>query len=528
MTQRELPRILVVDNDERVRTSLQTILEREGYRVRVTQDNKDILEQSKTIACEFRPHVAVVDLRLLDDYNDERSGLELLNNLQSAECILYSAYLSPEVIREAIRKYGASDWVNKHESPRSLLVAIEEAAAKNYVNWPDEAIHWPTKWSRTRIIQTLFGLKNDVPIGLVEDVLGQLFAQNEAMDLQTVGGVVITSPPISRGRSVVLKVQPEGLEPVILKLASSDRLQREQKNYFEYVKDRLVGRFYPLLERKTSFWDLGGIVYSFIGTSLNTVPSFTVFYEQSADVQAILRPLHHFFTEVWSRHYQQPLSEEETSLFQIYDDALRLRRRLESFEDRSETIAFPGVPVPLTNPVPWLLQHAHRSVFPGVRQTITHGDLHGDNLFVDSEHAWVIDFERTGPSHILQDFVELEIDIVTRLAPLPTDNMQLLYDLAQALTASFDLAVDIQRDPHLQINPVIHKVLHIVGGLRRIAVEATGVTDIREYLWGLLFDAVFVAALASRETPQRDRALLYGAVLCERLEKWYRNGEQNR
>ena len=44
---------------------------------------------------------------------------------------------------------------------------------------------------------------------------------------------------------------------------------------------------------------------------------------------------------------------------------------------------------------------------------MTHGDLHGDNLLVDKEHAWAIDFEHTGSGHILRDFAELEVDILS-------------------------------------------------------------------------------------------------------------------
>ncbi len=49
-------------------------------------------------------------------------------------------------------------------------------------------------------------------------------------------------------------------------------------------------------------------------------------------------------------------------------------------------------------------------------EAVTHGDLHGDNLLIDSrKNAWVIDFERSGEGHVLQDFIELESDILNRL-----------------------------------------------------------------------------------------------------------------
>jgi DNA-binding NarL/FixJ family response regulator len=521
MARPPLPRVLIVDNDERVRTTLQTILETQGYRLQIPRGTgRDFLERTKIAARKFRPHVAIVDLRLFDDFSDEKSGLELLPSLQSAQCILYSAYLSPEVIREAIREYGATDWIRKHDSPQSLLTAIADAAAKNYAHRQKISIHWPARWTMGRIIQTLFSEKTGVPPGLVVDVLFQLFHKNRKMDLETVGGVHITSPPISRGRSVVLKVEPEGLEPVILKLVSAERLQREQQNYQQYVKDRLVGRFYAQLERTAVFWDLGGIVYSFIGSSLDVLPSFTAFYETETNHQNILKPLHHFFTEVWRRHYDQASAEQDTPLFQIYDKALKLRRRLEQFNDQTPRIRFPGISDPLTNPVPWLLQHANDSLVPGIRQTITHGDLHGDNLFVDGEHTWVIDFERTGPGHILRDFAELEIDIITRLASLPENDLSRFHKLALVLTEPSAPQVPFQPRGNLQLDSETNKALDVIGGLRKIAYETTHHADFREYYWGLLFDAIFVACLASSETAQRDRTLLFSSVLCDRLQHW--------
>ena len=59
----------------------------------------------------------------------------------------------------------------------------------------------------------------------------------------------------------------------------------------------------------------------------------------------------------------------------------------------------------------------------------------------------------------------------------------------------------------------------MIGGLRRMAYEMTGYTDIREYLWGLLLDALFAAALVPQRPPQHQRALIFCSALCERLEQ---------
>ncbi len=178
------------------------------------------------------------------------------------------------------------------------------------------------------------------------------------------------------------------------------------------------------------------------------------------------------------------------------------------------------MPVSITNPVLWVLKHLDDSLFLEVRQAITHGDLHGDNLFVDGERAWAIDFERTGPGHILRDFVELETDILTRLAPFADANLSRFYELTATLTEASDPLTPFQPTAQLLADPETYKVLEVISGLRRLAYEVAHPEDFREYLWGLLLDTVFVATLVSEDSPQRERALLLGGMFCERLQHW--------
>lgn len=520
MAIQSIARVLIVDNDPRVGPDLQAMLEPLGYRVQIAQGvGQVLLDQAVAIAHSFRPNVAIVDLRLLNEYRDERSGFELLGSLQSAHCILYSAHLTPEVTREALRRYGAANWVSKSESPQRLLDAIADAARESCAWQRDLSIHRPSAWTSHRIIRTLFGKDTDVLPEIVDDVLGQLFPKNREVTLEIGGAEAVTPLPVSRGHSVVLKAQPDDFEPVVVKLASAEQIRSEDANYREYVKDRLVGRFYAQLERTVEFWDLGGAVYSFLGSSLRALPSFTVFYRQETDHRVISRPLYHFFTEVWSRHYGQPLGDRHIPLFQFYDETLRLKERLERFSSQEEIRSFPGLPVSLINPVPWVLRHAEDSLIPGARQTIAHGDLHGDNLFTDGEHIWAIDFERAGPGHILQDFVELEVDIVTRLLPTEVD-FSLLYELAVVLAEPSEPTASLRQTEKLLANYETRKALDVIARLRQLAYEITHYPDSREYLWGLLLDALFVATMVSEESPQRERALLLGAVLCGRLRHW--------
>ncbi|NJO84269.1 MAG: phosphotransferase [Blastochloris sp.] len=118
----------------------------------------------------------------------------------------------------------------------------------------------------------------------------------------------------------------------------------------------------------------------------------------------------------------------------IWHGALSAARA--SWRGEAATRPFPGLARRLPNPLRWFYAHPD----PGgemrnVRQAVTHGDLHGDNLFVNHAHAWPIDFERTGDGPILRDFVELIQDITTRIARFGDDDMPVIYALAVAVCA---------------------------------------------------------------------------------------------
>jgi len=165
-----------------------------------------------------------------------------------------------------------------------------------------------------------------------------------------------------------------------------------------------------------------------------------------------------------------------------------------------------------------------------VAEALTHGDLWGENILVEreGEHCWVIDYERTGPGHILFDFVELEVDILTRLVRLPLSDHELFLDLIVGLVdpcetprSTFQvLGVPSRWPESVKNNEETNKAFRVVSELRRLAHKEGRYDDLREYYWGLLLDALFVASLPSIDRSQRERACLLGSVICARLENW--------
>jgi CheY-like chemotaxis protein len=513
---------LIIDNDLRVGVDLGAILPRRGYAVQTaTGSGQALLEDAITRAWRFRPHVAIVDVRLLDESRPELSGLELLNQLKPARCILYSAYLTSSVTMKAGHEYHAFAWVDKADPPRVLLNWIEDAVQEACCRDPGLRVHLPEVYSPERIRDTLFDSEEDVPASLVPDVLYQLFRASQEVKLESLEGGVVTPGTLSRGHSVVLKAQrSDRLAPLVVKLAPHDHIEAEWKNYTAFVHQNLPGLHNSAIEgQPVSFWNLGGILYSYVGAPHNTLPTFKAYYRGQPQAGAALKPLRHLFRETWAGHYRncKPL---EQSLYQAYDEALHLEKRLAGGAAERRELSFPGLPVTLPNPLAWVARHKEESRLVGAMQAVTHGDLHGDNLFVEGEYAWLIDFERTGWGHALRDAAELEVDLFTRILPWHGGDPGGLFELAAGMAGSFDPRRGWSVRPTAFSDPELRKVFKVAGELRKLAFEASPWADERELLWALLLDCLFLAAYDPRNRSQQERAMLYGGVLCSRLSRW--------
>jgi DNA-binding NarL/FixJ family response regulator len=517
-------RVLVVDNDLVTRSQLLRILRGAKYLVCVAEgQGAELGISAKRLALEFKPHVVIMDLRLADEHADDRSGLELWKDesFSSARCILYSAYFvqNYRITREAWMQ-GVSDVVGKEDSPQVLIDTIERIARQACGCRKGLTIAWPAAWNEDAVVNFLFNEKEDIPRDMVIDVLGRLFPDAKSITLKTLDGSSQSSVIGGHGRTLLFQAWPDDREPVVVKLAPCKRIDREVKAYTEFIAERLGGRFYADLQKSNIFWDLGGICYSFMGSSRKSLKTFTAFYRDAGDAKSVLKPLKHFFEEVWVRRYEDSHPLQVENLFDAYDPSQKLHKRLVTFPIQEKTITFPGIPGEFVNPIIWIARHKADSHFHRAKQTTIHGDLHGDNIFVDDDHAWAIDFERSGTGHILRDFVELEQNIVTELIEIPDDNLHLFYYIAMILTKPVSPSEPIVVPKFLQENEEVKKGLEAINGLREIAQKVTGFECMPEYYWGLLLDTCFRLVLSDMHSSRWWRCLLFASILCTRLKEW--------
>ncbi len=511
-------RVLVVDNREQVRRDLQRGLEAEGYEVIVAHGIGEALRKDAVrLAKKTRPHVAIVDLRLDDDHDtSDTSGLKLLEELRKRSkavgLIVYSAYLNPTVDR-AINEYGAK-WVDKGDAPSDLKVEVGKLATQACAARRPFKVSWPKQWDKEHTVRKLF--RDNTPASLLDDVIAQLFQPRRRVWVHQIEDQETPSAaPVSRGRSLVIRVQPNpNATHKVVKVSSAERVRREASNYQRYIRDRMPGQFHTRLEDTCTFWDVGASVYTFLGDDeLARLHTFRNFYAAEEDAARLLAPIG-FCQRLWGRIYP-PRRDAALPIYRQYEKLLDLRNNLERL--RAHPVETP-LAAGLSNPLQCCYAgHAPLPVGCGLRQVI-HGDFHADNLFTDGERLWLVDFERTGYGPVYADFCELEIDVVTRLLPSTVPGERFL-QMAQQLVR-VDEPIKSSDD-----DPAVHKAMAFIHGLRKLAFQTTDKPYPHDYQWGLLCDALFVAGMrppahaASEQAMQRERAWLYASVICTNLDQ---------
>ncbi len=119
-----MPRVLVIDDDEQIRSLLRAILEREGYEVETAADGAQGLNL-------FRKDPA--DLVITDILMPEKEGLETIRELcdefPDAKIIAISgggSLAHPEVYLELCKKFGALRTFQKPVDRHELVTAVRE------------------------------------------------------------------------------------------------------------------------------------------------------------------------------------------------------------------------------------------------------------------------------------------------------------------------------------------------------------------------------------------------------------------
>jgi FixJ family two-component response regulator len=115
--------VMVVDDDDNVRSGLEHLLEAEGYAVRVFADAADFLAQ---------PAPPVPACLILDMQMPQLDGMTVLQHMAARHLALPVIFLTGHgtiPLSVAAMKAGANEFLTKPVDPDALLAAVDEALA---------------------------------------------------------------------------------------------------------------------------------------------------------------------------------------------------------------------------------------------------------------------------------------------------------------------------------------------------------------------------------------------------------------
>jgi CheY-like chemotaxis protein len=531
-------RILALDDHPRWREVLNEVLSAAGFLV----DTADSIEETLRLLDSSFYHLLVLDISMSETVVDDE-GLRLLEVLQkhgyaeAAGVIMLTGHGTQEKMRTAFRDYKVVDFLTKQDfDDRTFVQQVQQFFAAND-RFPinlDLDVHWQPVNSREQVFQTKrFGgqrISRDTPelaaraVEELDDLLCRLFHNANNLLVQP-----LTGGHSDAGVLWVLPFYPDGGgRAAVVKFGDAREIDVEYDNFRDYVQPFIGGGHSTTILRRQHTPRLGGIIYSLLGTVGDRADDFGTFYHQ-ASVEHLIETLERLFFDICASWYASRSRLQLHDLTAEYEQTLRLSpARLESIVAErlkgvqgKHRLTFRALDSERTFSNPIIALGSNPLLRPTYTCT-THGDFNSLNIMVDTtRHAWLIDFLRTGPGHILRDVALL--DAVIRIQLLGEKEATLAERLAleEALNGPTHFA-DLAGLPATLAteNPALAKAYAISRHLRDIAhrlVQPNPSGDMSEFYIATLYHTLNMLRFYGLPVIQREHALLSASLLVDRL-----------
>lgn len=134
-------RILVVDDDPRVRDELKSLLSIEGYAVEAASTGKEALALSRT----FSPNLVILDIALAEAESvtgQSLDGIEVMRKLraESDVCILMLTSTAINYVKVSALRMGADDFLTKPYSQEELLARVAAILRRAHVGGEEGSV----------------------------------------------------------------------------------------------------------------------------------------------------------------------------------------------------------------------------------------------------------------------------------------------------------------------------------------------------------------------------------------------------
>ncbi len=529
-------RILIVDDLERWREIISHTLRCSGFHVDTAATTGQAWER---LAKTFY-HLLVLDISMDDTDQTNVEGMELLQTLDenfgpAVAIIMLSAHGTKEQMREAFRDYSVIDFLAKEDFDN---LEFREQVQRFFshqirINF-DLDIHWQNVSGPKKVVLGVkvnqSRIKNSTPLQTriadeLDDLLCRLFYEADSLLLR----------PLVPGYSGagVLWVQPfyatgGGGRAEVVKFGDIHKIDKEYRHFKKYVEPFVGGGRRTAVRELRRTPKLGGISYSLVGSADDRLEDFGSFYRRANLVQ-VKKVLDHLFRDTCAGWYANPGKLQPYDLTGNYQKSLKftpaeleqtLSESLSSVQGKNK-LRFSSLnrDRAFKNPIP---ATANQRLMRPTYVCITHGDLNERNILIDQAgQTWLIDFQHTGPGHILRDVAQL--DSVVRFQLLTAKEATLAERLKMEETLCRlerfsqleQLAIDFATE-----NQALTKSFATAVHLRMLAhklIAQNPSDDFSEYHIASLYQALKTLQFISLPDLQREHALLSASLLVDCL-----------
>jgi CheY-like chemotaxis protein len=528
-------RVLVVDDTPLALRTMARLLNDKGFTVHTAASRQEAMEAVQ----RERFHVAILDM-CLDELNDDnREGLELMNDILAVDpttaIVILTGYADARSTKIALLQ----------QPDRNPIFKLWTSPAYDFIEkQPENLKNMPSVIRRafTDVIHVNPDLKIEYPEGYLDTVVGRLgFVETPRPDDAHLRGEVdellrklfytwmhINIKPLptshsGNSKAVVFQVEPRGemgqAETIIAKIGDPVLIAREIDNYRQFIRGWVS--FVPTaIEPAWRTRSLGGIVYTYAGLGGNIRDFAQVHREQPEASQTAVRNLFQR-TLNWRPQPDAGMCDRDMRrvhmrLLRLTAEELREKRDLLIQEGklrrRGKKLIVVGADVPpLVDPVEFALS---TKLEADCAEMVVHGDLHVHNVLVDSQdNSWLIDFANTNRGPIWFDYAFFEISSrVELVAGTPMEH----YTWARLLS-SVDALELPPLPPHLASNPDILNMHPVIDTVRQLAFGSRPTLDRLGYLHGLLFKALRLVTVRFLSAERRLHALIIASQVAERL-----------
>ncbi len=529
-------RVLVVDDLERWRNAVSKILRSGGFDVDTAATRQEAAEKLKSRLY----HALVLDIRMEEADKANQEGMDLFRELRQFEnsnamaVIVLSAHGTRSQMREAFRQLNATDFIDKKGFDGIEFLAEVRDLFDNRleINLGLE-IHWLAGGSAEAAVLNLnldgTRVKRDTDLqrlvsGELDDLLCRLFHSGESILVRPFGAGL--------SGTGVLWVQPfygdGGGRAVVVKFGDIRRIEGEIHNFTHFVQPYIGGGRSTAIQAWRRTPRLGGILYTLLGGAGDLFEDFGAFYRRS-ELPAIRQVLDHLFLDTCGGWYANPgqlrpldLTSYYTERFGLKVEALqqKVAEGLKTVQGK-DRLYFSSLSGERTfrNPIP---AFAERHLVMPTYETLTHGDFNDQNILLDSEgRSWLIDFQGTGPGHVLRDLVHLDTVVRLRLLQPEEATLDERLLLEETLCQPGDFSQFASLEPPAGASPALSKAFGACVHLRSLAgrlVPGYSRGDASEYYAGNLYCALNLVRFLSIPNLQREHALLSASLIAERLK----------